>query len=162
MKGLEFVFDGVNALYYDPNKISLDRGGSHIKFPEWLSAKKETINPQNKKDDKCFQYALTAALNYEKNNNHHQRISKIEPFIDQYNWNEIDFPSTGKDWKKFDSKNTSIALNILYIPHNTEKICHAYKSKYNLTCENQVILLMITDSKKWYYLAVTSLLRNNK
>ena len=66
MKGLEFVFDGVNALYYDPNKISLDRGGSHIKFPEWLSAKKETINPQNKKDDKCFQYALTAALNYEK------------------------------------------------------------------------------------------------
>ena len=41
--------------------------------------------------------------------------------IDQYNWNEIDFPSTGKDWKKFESNNTSIALNILYIPHNTEK-----------------------------------------
>ena len=30
MKGSEFVFDGVNALYYDLNKISLDRGGSHI------------------------------------------------------------------------------------------------------------------------------------
>ena len=29
---------------------------------------------------------------------------------------------------------------------------HAYKSKYNL--ENQVILLMITDGKKWHYLAV--------
>ena len=59
--------------YYDLNKLSLDRGGSHIKSPEWLSAKRATINPQNKQDDKCFQYALTAALNYEKINNHHQR-----------------------------------------------------------------------------------------
>ena len=37
--------------------------------------------------------------------------------------------------------------------HNTEKIRHAYKSKYNLTHETQVILLMITDGEKWYYLA---------
>ena len=41
--------------------------------------------------------------------------------------------------------------------HNTEKIRHAYKSKYNLTRETQVILLMITDGKKWHYLAVKSL-----
>ena len=41
------------------------------------------------------------------------------------------------------------------MPHNSEKICHAYKSKYNnLTRENQVILLMITDGEKWNYLAV--------
>ena len=47
---------------------------------------------------------------------------KIKPFIDQYNWNEIDFPSTGNDWKKFELNNKSIALNILYVPHNTEKM----------------------------------------
>ena len=41
--------------------------------------------------------------------------------------------------------------------HNTEKICHAYKSKYNLTRENQVSFLMITDGEKWHYLAVKSL-----
>ena len=51
----------------------------------------------------------------------------------------------------------SIALNILYVPHNTEKIRHAYKSKHNLKRENQVILLMITDSEKWHYLALKSL-----
>ena len=33
------------------------------------------------------------------------------------------------------------------MPHNTEKISHAYKSKYHLKRENQVILLMITDGK---------------
>ena len=137
MRGSEIVFDGINLLHYDLNKISLNRGGSYIKSPDWIENKKATINPQNKKDDKCFQYALTVTLNHEKIKRDRQRISKIKPFIDQYNWNEIDFPSTGKDWKKFELNNKSIALNILYVPHNTEKICHAYKSKYNLTRENQ-------------------------
>ena len=45
----------------------------------------------------------------------------------------------------------------MYVPHNTKKICHAYKSKYNSTRENQVILLIITDGEKWHYLAVKSL-----
>ena len=125
--------------------------------PEWIKNKKATINLKNKKDDKCFQYALTVALNHEKIKDYPERISKIKPFIDHYNWNEIDFPSTGKYWKKFESNNKSIALNILYVPHNTEKICHAYKSKYNLTRENQVILLLITDGEKCHYLAVKSL-----
>ena len=44
------------------------------------------------------------------------------------------------------------------MPHKTEKkTLLAYKSKYNLTRENQVILLMITDGEKWQDLAVTSL-----
>ena len=157
MKGSEFLFDDVNGLYYDLNKINLDRGGSYTDSPEWIKSKKATTNPQNKKDEKCFQYALTVELNHEKIKDHPERISKIKPFIDQYNWNEIDFPSTGKDWKKFESNNKSIALNILYVPHNTEKICHAYKLKYNLTRENQVIVLMITEVEKWHYFAVKSL-----
>ena len=43
------------------------------------------------------------------------------------------------------------------MPYNTEKIRHAYKSKYNLTHENHVILLLIIDGEKWHYLAVKSL-----
>ena len=88
------------------------------------------------------------ALSHGKINNNPQRVSKIKPFIKQYNWNDIDFPSTSKDWKKIELSNESIALNILYVPHKTRKICHAYKSKYNLTRENQVMLLMITDDEK--------------
>ena len=57
----------------------------------------------------------------------------------------------------FDPNNKSVASNILYVPHNTEKIRHGYKSKYNLNRENQVILLMITDGEKWHYLAVKCL-----
>ena len=119
MKELEFEFDGVNFLYYDFNKISLNRGGSYIDSPKWIKNKKSTINPKNN-DYKCFHYAVTLALNLDKINNHPERISKIKPFIDQYNWNEIDFPSTSKDWKKFELNN-EIALNILCEPHNTKK-----------------------------------------
>ena len=43
------------------------------------------------------------------------------------------------------------------MPHITEEIRHAYKSKHNLKRKNQVILLMITDRKKWHYLAVKKL-----
>ena len=64
MSGSEFIFDGVNALYYDLNKISLNRGKSYIDSPEWRKNKKSTINPKND-NDKCFQYALAIALNYQ-------------------------------------------------------------------------------------------------
>ena len=45
----------------------------------------------------------------------------------------------------------------MYVPHNTGKIQVAYKSKQNLTCDKQVILLMITDGEKWHYLTVKNL-----
>ena len=155
MRGSQFVYDSVDVLYYNLNKVSLSRGGSYIDSRKWLKNKKATINPQNKKDDNCFQYALTVTLNHEQIKNNPERESKIKPFIDHLL--TIDFPSQGKAWTKIESNNKSIALNIFYVPYNTEKIRHAYKSKYNLTRENQVILLMITDGEKWHNLSVKRL-----
>ena len=48
-------------------------------FPQWLKNEKATINPKNN-EDKCFQYAVIAALNYQnikKKKKNRQRISKI-------------------------------------------------------------------------------------
>ena len=85
MRGSEFVYDSVDALYYNLNKVSLSRCGSY-RFPQMVKKQKTTINPQNKKDDRCFQYTVTFALNYEQIKDHPERISKIQPFIDQYDW----------------------------------------------------------------------------
>ena len=74
-------------------------------------------------------------------------MSKINPFINQYDWKEIDFSSHQKYWKNFELNNKIIAFNILFVPYNTEKIRPAYKSKYNTKHKNQVILLMLTDGK---------------
>ena len=111
MKGLDFEFDGVNFSYYDFNKTSINRGRSYIDSPQWLKNKKSTINPKNN-DDKCFQYVVTLALDLNSIDNHPERISKIKPFINKYNWKDIDFLAMSKDWKKFES-NKEIALNIL-------------------------------------------------
>ena len=95
----------------------------------------------------------TVALNYQNIKNNPERLTKIKPCIDQYNWKERNFPSPRKNWKTFESNDKSIALNFLYMSHITEQIRHAYKSKHNLTRKNQIILLMITYGKKWHYLA---------
>ena len=79
------------------------------------------MNSKNK-DHKCFKYAAVVALNHEQIKSHPERISKIKPFIDQYNWKEISFPLPKEHWKKFERNNKSIALNILCVPHNTEEI----------------------------------------
>ena len=36
------------------------------------------------------------------------------PFINKYNWKEINLPSEKDDWKKLEKNNVSIALNVLY------------------------------------------------
>ena len=66
MKKSGYTFDNVGAIYYKVHKTSLNSGGSYIDCPEWLRNKKVTINPKNIKDDKCFQYVITVALNYQK------------------------------------------------------------------------------------------------
>ena len=162
MENSYFVIESVDLLFYSLHKTRLRKGGSYIESPEWLRSKRATVNPKNKKDDKCFQYALTVALNHQNIGRDPQRISKIKPFISQYNWKDTDFQSHQKDrknaeqedleklfkkntkiidWKKFEQNNKTIALNIFFVPH------------YNRKRENQVILLMITDSETWHYLA---------
>ena len=97
MRGSDFEFGGIHLFYYDFNKINLNRGGSYIESAKWVKDKKSTTYPKNN-DYKCFQYAVPVALNHDKINKDPQRVSKIKTFINQNNWNDIDFPFTGKDW----------------------------------------------------------------
>ena len=51
---------------YKYHKINPNRGRSYIDSPDWMKNKqtnKKTINRINKKDNKCFQYAVTVVLN---------------------------------------------------------------------------------------------------
>ena len=158
MRGSDFIFNGVNYLFYDFNRVSISKGGSYIESPKWPKDKKCTVNQKNN-DNKCFQNATTLALNFNKIDKHLQRISRIKPFIDNYNWNDINFPATRRDWNRFELNNKDVTLNILYVPFNTKKIEITHKSKYNLVRDNQIILLMISNDENWHYLAVKSLSR---
>ena len=126
-----------------------------IETPEWIKNKKCVINPQNK-DNKCFQYSITLSLYHNRVNNNPQRIPKIKPFINNFNWENINFPPTQQDYENFEVNDKSIALNIL-TTQKQGKLSHYYKFKYNKIRENKVILLMITDNNKKHYVFVKKL-----
>ena len=97
LMGNSFTFERVDLLEYHLHKISLNRGSSYINSPEWIKNKRVTINPKNTKNNKRFQYAITAALNNQNISHHPERISKLEPFINNYNWEDIEFPSRSEN-----------------------------------------------------------------
>ena len=92
MKGNEFVFDYVQLLYYKCHKLNPNCCGLYIDCHDWIKNKKAAINPINKKDNKCFQYAVIITFYYEETKKDLQRITKIKPFINKYYWERINFP----------------------------------------------------------------------
>ena len=36
----------------------------------------------------------------------------LKPFIEEYNWKDIDFPSTSQDWTKFELNNEVAATGL--------------------------------------------------
>ena len=119
--------------------------------PDWIVSKKTTINPKNEKDNECFKWSIIGGLNYNKIKE--KELKKILRFKRV----DTDFSSYQRDGEEFEQNNTSVALNILFLPHNSEEITFAYKLNDNKH-KNQVVLLMINDeSNNRYYLAVKNL-----
>ena len=100
MSKSEFAFDSVDLLYYHLRKISLKREKSYIASPEWLESKRATINlkiDDNDDDDKCFQYFITVALNYNKSKK--RDLQRILSTI-QYDRKVTDFSTHLEDWQE--------------------------------------------------------------
>ena len=104
-----------------------------------------------------FTNALDDALNYQNIEKDPQKISKLKPYITKCNWEGTELLVGAKDWIKFERNNKAIALIILLVKRNTKKIRVAYRAECKGKRKKQVILLMITDGKKWHYLPVTNL-----
>ena len=89
LNNVDLIPEGIESITYNFTETIISN--TFIESPEWIKNKKCTINPQNK-DNKCFQYSVTIALNNQKVKNHPKRISKIKPFINNFDWNNINFP----------------------------------------------------------------------
>ena len=150
-RGSEFIPDRVELLDYDFHAIDIRRAESYIMSPDWIASKKPTINPKNEKGNKCFQWSIIAGLNY--NIIKEKELKKLLKFKRV----DTDFSSHQRYWENFEQENNSIALNVLFVSHNSEEIKLAYKSSYNKR-KNQAILLMINDkANNCYYFAIKNL-----
>ena len=155
MRGSNYVFNHVKLLEYHFHQISISRGSSYIPTLDWIANKKCTLNPKNTKDNRCYLNAIVRALNFNKIPNHPERISNLIPFIPNYNCCEINFSAGPKEYSDFEKNNTTIALNIFYVPYKELDIRPCYISKFNKTRQHQANLLMITDgTDTWHYIAI--------
>ena len=71
------INDEANKCYYFALKNL-----SELNSLGWLRGKKEAII----NGDTNFQNALDDALNYQTIEKHSQRISKLKPYVNKYNW----------------------------------------------------------------------------
>ena len=131
----------------------LTRGSSYIDLPEWIQNKKAVINPQNK-DEECFKWTVTAALNHEDIKDHPERISLLRPYEKQYNWKGLEFPVSIKKIDKFEKNNPGIAVNVLFSKKKNQNIYTVRRSEHNVECKKKVNLLMIEDGEKRHYTAI--------
>ena len=123
---LPMINDETNNYYYYAIKNL-----SELNSLGWLQSKKEVMinndtdknhsNNNNNNDNNNFQNALDDALNYKTIESHAERISKLKPYINKYNWKGIEFPARSKEWQNFEQNNKTIALNILHVKHNAKK-----------------------------------------
>ena len=140
MRGGDFIFDSVQLLYYKCQKINFKRGGSYIDSPDRIKKKKATIYLKNT-DDKCFQYAVTVAVNFGEIKWNPERGSNIKSFINKYNCKGINYPTKIDDLKTSAKKIQQLLLIF----------CILQKKKYvqlifqNITSEKHIIFLMIPN-----------------
>ena len=108
-RGIEFIPDSVELLYYHFHKIDIRRAESYIMSPDWIASKKATINPKNEKDNECFKWSIISRLNYSKIKE--KELKKLLKFRRV----DTDFSSYQRDWEEFEQENTSISLNVLFV-----------------------------------------------
>ena len=90
---LLMINDEANKYYYFAIKNL-----SELNSLRRLQGKKELIiNNNNNNSNNNFQNALDDALNYQAIEPQPERISKLKPYINKYNWEGINFPAGSKE-----------------------------------------------------------------
>ena len=155
LKHRGFKFDELLFLDVNFHQLNLTRGSSYISQPSWISEKKAIINTENKNDEECFKWAVTAALHHEKIKSHPEHISNIIGYANNYNCSGLKFPVAINKINNFE-RNNDISINVLGV--KGQDIYIQRKSKYD-DGKKVVNLLPITHSKKRHYTTIKSLIR---
>ena len=148
LRDSKFVFNGVIHMDIDFHRLNLTRGSSYIPLPDWLARKGAIINPKNS-DIECFKWAVIAAMKWKDIGGHHERISKLRRYEDDFDWDGMKF----RDIKRFESTN-DITINILAFECKQIYICRKGK-EYDRVAN----LMLITDHNNKHYVAIKSLRR---
>ena len=91
-----------------------------------------------KRYEECFKWAVNAALCHKDTRNHPERISSLEHYENQYNWEGLEFPVSIKKIDKFEKNNPGIAVNVLFSNKKNQNIYTARRSGRNLSVKSRL------------------------
>ena len=115
-----FKLDKIMHLYINFHRQALTWGSSYNELQEWIESKKAVINSQNK-DEECFKWAVIAALHHKEIKNRSGRISLLEPYENQCNWERLEFTISIKKIDKFEKNNPDMAVNVSFNNKKNQK-----------------------------------------
>ena len=98
-KGSAMLLDNVEAMYVNISEYQPYQGGSYIELDDYIKNKKCCINIQNE-DDKCLMYCVLYHINKDKIKKDPQRVSKYKPYLNQFDFSKIKFPTPIRDIPK--------------------------------------------------------------
>ena len=139
-KGSGWRLKRVVKLIITKSRQNPNSGSSHIPLPKKIANKKALINMENK-DDMCFKYAVTRALNPVSRDA--ERITKVLKKHSDLNWDGIEFPTpcTERQFKTFE-KNNDVSINVF--GHEGDEIFPLYVSEAK---HEKVVWLFFQRSK---------------
>ena len=108
------------------------------------------INPNND-DNKCFMWAVIAALEFPNIKFHPERISNLSKFFNNYDWSGLEFPVSTKDIGLFEINN-DVSINVLAVEGR-----EIYNNRKSRRVGLEINLLFIHEDGINYYAAIKSL-----
>ena len=145
-QGSNWRFNSVLSLDLHTVKYTPLGGSYYIPLPKLLAAKKAIINLNNK-DDECFKWAITRALNPVENCP--ERIDKeLRETSKTLNLKGLKFQVNLRDINQFEKHHSSISVNVF----GYEKLVYPLRiSEHNYKWESTVNHLLISDDTKQNY-----------
>ncbi|CAB4413320.1 unnamed protein product [Rhizophagus irregularis] len=155
--GSGWEFYRVEKIFIEISQFQPPTGAGHIPLPKDLATKKGVVNPAND-DDKCFQWAILAALHpVEKNA---ERISKYKEYVNELNFEDIKFPVQADEviLRRLERQNPTIALCIC--EWRDHRLCPIYVTDRDDAEGRKIIdLVLISNGEKQHYCWIKNMSR---
>ena len=142
-KGSGWKFMGIQYLEMLVTKVKHFGGSSYIDLPSEIKNKKACVNVQNNNQE-CFKFSILAALHYDEIQKDHFRHSKYIKWLNDLNFDGIDFPVDLKDIDKFENQNP-YRINVLGYEN---KEIYPLRISNKLSDEITINLLLINDKNE--------------
>lgn len=149
VEGSGFTLSRIDSLTVQIFKHEPFRGAGYIELPKSIKGKRSIVNIQNN-DNKCFKWAILAALHYDevhgKNKNKGNFPSNYDLWADELNFDGIEFPMRLNQIEKFMKQNDGIAVNVYHFSTEKQRLCPLFLASKPIEYR-YVHLLLLTEQK---------------